>query len=368
MMARREQEEMLTRQLMLLQEKERILQENKEKARAEKVQVTDDKPKQKQPEIKEEKSSVLGETIGLKSKIEPTMMKLGMPKISTFSGRYFEQWRREVTCLSKSGLYHDYAISQAIRHSLQGDARDVLLTLKMEATTEQIIKKLEEIYGNVRTGENLVKDFYSATQREKESCSAWGVRIEALFQRAVETGELEEARRDSKLKERFWRGLKSEKLKMSTRVSCESKDSFDTLRRKARMEEEDMRESSDGKPATYSATSQQQTDMLKELLDRMKTLESEMNRMKERKEPSYSGNYEGGYGRGGRYSRGGNRRNYDRDNNQSDRQNSDRSDKQAKPQEKTTEDRPSGKKHLNDQTLPPKGTMEAKKEENAQKN
>ena len=73
---------------------------------------------------------------------------------------------------------------------------------------------------------------------------------------------------------------------MSTRVSYESNGSFETLRRKVRMEEEDMNDMS------INATPQQQTDTL--------SLEKEMRKMKETKHERQFGNYKRG-GSGGNW-------------------------------------------------------------------
>jgi hypothetical protein len=130
----------------------------------------------------------------------------------------------------ETGLYQDYVLAQAVRSSVVSTARRVLQILRPAATTKEIVSKMEDIYGNTRSGDSIIHEFYSAKQQISESCSEWGVRIETLFNQALEKGEIERSRKDRKLKERFWRGLKSEKTKLSTRTSYESKDSFDILK------------------------------------------------------------------------------------------------------------------------------------------
>lgn len=183
----------------------------------------------------------------------------------------------EVTCLLKAGMYPDYAIVQAVRNSLQKDTRDVLLTLKPTSTTSEIVEKLTEIYGDIKSEDTIAQEFYAAKQKSGESVSAWGVRLETLFQKAVDRGELDESRRDKKLKERFWRGLKSESLKMATRVSYESVGSFEVLRRKARQEEEEYDEVEEKANVNVHRDTEKVLDeklsVLQELLDRMKTVE-----------------------------------------------------------------------------------------------
>jgi hypothetical protein len=217
--------------------------------------------------------------------------------------------------------------------------------LKPSADTKEIVQKLGQIYGNVKTSDRIAQDFYSATQKENEHCSAWAVRVETLFQRAVDEGEMDDRKRDTKLKERFWRGLKSEKLKSASRVSYESLDSFETLRRKVRMEEEECKVGIETKVAV---SSQQQADVLKELLERMKSLETEMSRIKEEKRTVSSRYDSGGFRRERRPYRGSfsNRRggNFD-----------------YRRREISTNNTTTPKETLNTETLPSQGLVEAKK-------
>lgn len=165
---------------------------------------------------------------------------LGKPKLPTFDGEEFEAWKLEITSLVESKLYSEQILTQVIRNSLIGKARKVLLTLKPSAKAEEILTKMGDIYGNIRSGDSIVHDFYSAKQNKSEPCSEWAIRLETQFNLAVERGEIEESRKDKKLKERFWRGLFSENIKMTTRVAYESAGSFDNLRKKARIEELEM--------------------------------------------------------------------------------------------------------------------------------
>jgi len=213
--------------------------------------------------------------------------------------------------------------------------------MRPSATAEEIISKLNDINGNVKTPDRIVQDFYSACQGKKELCSAWGVRIETLFQLAVDRGEIEESRRNSKLKERFWRGLYSEKLRTATRVSYESSDSFEVLRRKARLEEEeDNIESTRDKKIDVKVYQQTEKDsVLQELLDRLKKLESELATVK-----SQRGNT--GYQRETSF-RGSRGRRYGH------------SYSERRPDESSTDKATEEKKSLNEKTLSSEGKAKA---------
>ena len=175
--------------------------------------------------------------------------------------------------------------------------------MKPTASTTEVLQKMEDIYGNIRSGDSIVHDFYSAEQQADETVSDWGIRIETLFNKAVERNEIDEDRKESKLKERFWRGLEDAHLRMNTRSSFESKDSFDTLRKKARIEELEMRierkrqqpkednqtsHTSDQKsveathqPIRRTSSSDNNESKLDLILNKMKEMEQEIKTLKE---------------------------------------------------------------------------------------
>ena len=82
------------------------------------------------------------------------------PKFTVFSGEdpkpkkeaSFEEWKYEVNCARKDKQYTESMIAQAIRKSLSGQAKRVILPLGTTATVEQMIEKLEGVFGNVATG------------------------------------------------------------------------------------------------------------------------------------------------------------------------------------------------------------------------
>ena len=125
-------------------------------------------------------------------------------------------------------------MNQALRNSLKGQARRVLFTLGPGATIEQIIHKLERTFGNVASGQTVLQEFYTAEQRENESVTLWGIRLQEIYQRAVEKGFATYEQRDKMLTERFWRSLRSIELQNATSVYCHSAQSFEVLRQKVR--------------------------------------------------------------------------------------------------------------------------------------
>ena len=56
----------------------------------------------------------------------------------------------------------------------------MLYILKPKTTSKEITEKLESIFGNVATGENVLQEFYNATQKENESVTLWGIWLEEV--------------------------------------------------------------------------------------------------------------------------------------------------------------------------------------------
>ena len=175
--------------------------------------------------------------------------------------------------------------------------------------------KLERTFGNVASGQTVLQEFYTAEQKENESVTLWGIRLEEIFQRAVEKGFATENQRDKMLIERFWRSLRSIDLQNATSVYYHSVQSFEVLRQKIRAEEYAMasnkkaidksltrireKENNVQSPDTKSAskasfecvsdfipnaqhsvvTQDQNAKLLKELMERMTSLEKSINRI-----------------------------------------------------------------------------------------
>ncbi|KAH3755812.1 hypothetical protein DPMN_190511 [Dreissena polymorpha] len=79
-----------------------------------------------------------------------------IPTLPSFDGKNFEEWKLEAVCMMRTGLYSDYAVSQAIRNSLKGDTRRILLTIKPSESAEEFIAKMTEKFGEMKSGERIV--------------------------------------------------------------------------------------------------------------------------------------------------------------------------------------------------------------------
>ncbi|XP_069134230.1 uncharacterized protein [Argopecten irradians] len=162
------------------------------------------------------------------------------PKIPPFSGDdqkgdvTFNVWRCEVRCLMREDSYPVSTVRQAIRQSLRGTARQMLTTLRDDASSELIIEKLNGLFGNVATHEATLQKFYSETQQEGESVVSFACRLESLLQSAIESGHIEDSAKDGMLRSKFWTSLGSERLKNQTRHRYDTVGTFDSLVREVR--------------------------------------------------------------------------------------------------------------------------------------
>ena len=165
-----------------------------------------------------------------------------IPKLPTFTGNgeaEFEIWKYDANCLIKEGVYPAPALREAIRESLKGQARGILLHLGEHATVRDIMLELEGVYGNVQTSEKLKETFYSEYQREGESVAEYSLRLERLLSRVPEL--IDRSIRDQMLRNRLWSGLRDTELKNISRYLFEKNFDFNTLRKELRVVEEELR-------------------------------------------------------------------------------------------------------------------------------
>ena len=124
------------------------------------------------------------------SSVLQTLLKEGelrtnVPKLSAFSGEVakgevsFDQWNYELQTLRKS--YSDLNLREGIQHSLRGAAADAVCNMGPDVPLDLIIKMFTIIYGNVKSFDLMMRDFYRADQGEDESIPSYATRIEGLL-------------------------------------------------------------------------------------------------------------------------------------------------------------------------------------------
>ena len=220
--------------------------------------------------------------------------KFPFPKFTAFSGEEsrpkaeasFEEWRYEVNCIVDKGAYSEQVIAQAIRKSLRDQAKRILMPMGTWACVEMMLNRLENVFGNVASGQSLLQEFYSANQKDQESAEAWGLRLEELVQKASDKGLVRAEDKDEMLRNEFWRSLRSERLKNATRVHFHKGLDFESLRKAVREEEKEMTLTRGIQHQVLNSidarATEQMNERMKVILREVESLRQEMNEMKEK--------------------------------------------------------------------------------------
>ncbi|XP_062621853.1 uncharacterized protein LOC134283423 [Saccostrea cucullata] len=213
------------------------------------------------------------------------------PKLPTFSGTdepqkgevRYEVWNFEVRCLLNSNQYPEHILLQAIRNSLKGLARSMLVSVGDKASIQDILKKLDGFFGNVASGETLMQSFYNDCQKEGESIIVFASRLEDTLSKAIKFGHIGNEAKDGMLRSKFWTGLGSQQLKQSTRHLFDSIKNFESLLREIRkVQEEITSQRSTGttrsarqafQQAERAETTTSSTDLQKEIQTMVRTME-----------------------------------------------------------------------------------------------
>lgn len=113
------------------------------------------------------------------------------PKLRTFSGNENKGETTydiyEVKMLMKDSGYTREQKDFAIRRSLTGPAIRMIMYQGLDKSLLDILETLDSVYGNIENKEQLLEDFYSASQRDNEDVSAWSNRLEEIIGKGLES-------------------------------------------------------------------------------------------------------------------------------------------------------------------------------------
>ena len=107
----------------------------------------------------------------LQTLLKDGALRTNIPKLSAFSGERvkgevsFEQWSYELQTLRKT--YGDSALREGIQCSLRGAAADNVRNMGPDVPLDTIVKKFTIVYGNVKSFDLLMGDFYCADQGKR---------------------------------------------------------------------------------------------------------------------------------------------------------------------------------------------------------
>ena len=243
----------------------------------------------------------IGNRTGVAANVTTVQTAFSKPRIPLFSGEEksevtFDVWKFEVKCIIREGNYSEAVLLQCMRGSLKGKARSLLLSLPEDASPQQIIDKLEGVYGNVFSSEALLQKFYMESQQPNQSVAEYGMKIEGILQLAIDKGQINPQAKNEMLRSKFWSGLRDPLLKNASRYKYDTIKDFDQLRKEVRSIELDLANGSDSK-VQYQATVAQ-SDKMDELLKglqglnkKMVSMEGELKRLKEENVCRDKGNF-----------------------------------------------------------------------------
>lgn len=171
-----------------------------------------------------------------------------VPKIPFFSGEvpvpkkelsYYE-WRHEIRCLRRDPSITDSQMLQAIRSSLLGTPRKIVVSLGDSASIDDIFSKLDANFAEPSRKGVTMKEFFNTSQRHDETITAFGCRLESVLENVFEGGHLPRGAKNELMCERFWSGLNSDTLKSNTRHLLDSVHDYDHLLRDVRQVQKEL--------------------------------------------------------------------------------------------------------------------------------
>lgn len=264
--------------------------------------------------------------------LPPVVPNRPRPRLSVFSGDpplsksdvTYRQWKYEVTSYINDNVHTTDSIFEAVRLSLKGEPMQVLMRMKGVVTLETVLDKLDYVYNRVESAESLLKEFYSASQRDDETVSAWSLRLEGILDRAADRTAIGATRMDSMLRTTFYEGLKPVLRDISGHKFDGIKD-FDQLRESIRQLEysrglgpktgkpAQIKMMSSDKPTSASSTSSncdisELKEMMLQLTSRFDALEKKGHSDSKTEHKGHGTSDSSNYPRGGKSKkRGGNR-------------------------------------------------------------
>ena len=121
----------------------------------------------------------------LHSLIKEGALRTNIPKLSVFSGEMlkgeasFEEWSYELQTCRKA--YSESALREGNQRSLKGSAADTACNMGLDVSLDTIIKQFTIIYGNVKSYDIPMGDFYRANQGEDETVTSFATQIKGLL-------------------------------------------------------------------------------------------------------------------------------------------------------------------------------------------
>lgn len=170
------------------------------------------------------------------------------PKIPSFSGDEpinkgevpYVIWRYEVQCIMNNPEVTATSLLYTVRSSLRGSARMMVIPLGQDSTLDQIMDKLDCMFSDASTKEDLMTEFFNSSQAPNETVTAYACRLETLLQAIISKGQLPGVARNDILRHKFWTGLSSDMLRLQTRHKYDTLADYNQLLREIRKVEKEI--------------------------------------------------------------------------------------------------------------------------------
>nr|KAG5707499.1 hypothetical protein BaRGS_012003 [Batillaria attramentaria] len=153
------------------------------------------------------------------------------PWLTKFTGENaadYSLWRYQLLSLQREG-HTEKDIKDAIRASLHGKAGYVVVRMGTGVTIQEIVAKMDSIYGQVKSEADVLASFYGAKQEETETVAEWGCRLEMLLDNVRQQNVPLQRPADVMLRTVLWTGLRQE-LKDVSAYQYDRSETFDGLR------------------------------------------------------------------------------------------------------------------------------------------
>ena len=128
-----------------------------------------------------------------------------------------------------SGKLSESALGEGIQRLMKEAAANTVCNMGPDASLDTIIKKFSIIYGNVKSYDILMGDFYRADQEEEETVTSFATRIEGLLSQVRDKfpNQIPLSKEQELLKDRLFHGC--QKSIRDSVKSCHADTSVDNM-------------------------------------------------------------------------------------------------------------------------------------------
>jgi hypothetical protein len=116
----------------------------------------------------------------------------------------------------------------------------MLIPLGEKASVDDVLDKLDILFGEVSDNGMIMQEFFNAFQKSDENATTFGCRLEGMLQNAIDNGYLDRNTKNDLLRHKFWTSLSSDKLKSQTRHKYDTIRSYDRLLLEIRKVEKEL--------------------------------------------------------------------------------------------------------------------------------